>query len=113
MKQTSSEGGTNFYKYKLPSQKPKDADFSILADAVDRSSDADIYISLLKNPGNDFDLKATTTKQCTSFGFDLCILSQKELDELDSYVYFAVKCYETCNINFRVQYTGEMVLEFG
>lgn len=54
-----------------------------------------------------------TTKLCESFGFDLCILSSEEVAKLDDYMYFAIRCYQSCDIRFRVQYTEEMELAFG
>lgn len=79
-----------------------DTDLSILSGGLDRKSDSDIYLSTLADPGNNFDTDADTTKACTSYGFDICILSGKEIQALKDYVYFAVKCYEKCNTYFRV-----------
>jgi hypothetical protein len=67
----------------------------------------------LKNPGNNFNITADTTKACTSYGFDLCILSYEELLQFDEYVYFAIDCYEICDSEFRVQYTEEVESQLG
>jgi hypothetical protein len=54
-------------------------DLTIIADASDVFSDPDIYISKLPNPGNDFDIDGPTTIECSTWGLDLCILSNSDL----------------------------------
>lgn len=74
--------------------------FSILTQDIDLNSDADVYISKQKFPGSDWNIsninydEQNVTKSCTSYGYDLCILSDEEISQLDNFIYFGIRCYQ-------------------
>ena len=100
---TLTETGFKYYKFSLPTQGSGDTqDFTVLAQATDYTSDPDIYLAT--DPGlssaEDIDTAEFITS-CTAYGYDICVLSAAKIKEKE-YAYIAIRCYESCNISFRV-----------